>query len=64
MRILHFGGSVEPGVVLAVLEEGRRLEVRGEGGGVLEFELSPATARFVLAGGGQGPRLELVGGTE
>ena len=50
------------GVVVAVREEGRRLEVRGEGGEVLEFVLSPATARFVAAGGGQGPRLELLGG--
>jgi hypothetical protein len=49
------------GVVVAVREEGRRLEVRGVGGEVLEFVLSPATARFVAAGGGQGPRLELVG---
>ncbi len=48
------------GVVVAVREGGRRLEVRGEGGEVLEFVLSPATARFVAAGGAQGPRLELV----
>jgi hypothetical protein len=47
------------GVVVAVREEGRRLEVRAEGGEVVEFVLSPATARFVAAGGGQGPRLEL-----
>jgi hypothetical protein len=44
-----------------VLEEGRRLEVRGEAGEVLEFALSLATARFVAAGGCHGPRLELVG---
>jgi hypothetical protein len=61
-RIAHFGGGFEAGVVVAVREGGRRLEVRGEGGEVLEFVLSPATARFVAAGGGQGPRLELVGG--
>jgi hypothetical protein len=61
-RILHFGGMVETAVVIAVREEGRRLEVRGEGGEVSEFVLSPATARFVAAGGGQGARLELVGG--
>jgi hypothetical protein len=60
-RIAHFGGGFETGVVVAVREEGRRLEVRGEGGEVLEFVLSPATARFVAAGGGQGPRLELGG---
>ena len=47
--------------MVAVHDEGRRLEVRGEGGEVLEFVLSPATARFVSAGGGYGPRLELVG---
>jgi hypothetical protein len=60
-RIAHFGGSFELGVVVAVHDDGRRLEVRGEGGEVLEFVLSRATARFVWAGGGQGPRLELVG---
>jgi hypothetical protein len=60
-RIAHFGGGFERGVVLAVHEEGRRLEVRGEEGEVLEFVLSPATARFVFAGGGYGPRLELLG---
>ena len=32
--------------MLAVHEEGRRLEVRGEGGEVLEFVLSPATRAF------------------
>ncbi len=60
-RIAHFGGGFEQGVVVAVHEDGRRLEVRGEGGEVLEFVLSPATARFVAAGGRYGPRLELVG---
>lgn len=60
-RIVYFGGGFELGVVLAVREEGRRLEVRAEGGEVLEFVLSPATARFVAAGAGQGPRLELLG---
>ncbi|HSZ14834.1 MAG TPA: hypothetical protein VK790_12440 [Solirubrobacteraceae bacterium] len=60
-RIAHFGGGFERGVVVAVHDEGRRLEVRGEGGEVLEFVLSPATARFI-AGGAGGPRLELLGG--
>jgi hypothetical protein len=60
-RILYFGGVVEHATVIAVHDEGRRLEVRGEGGEVVEFSLSRATARFVAAGGGQGPRLELVG---
>jgi hypothetical protein len=60
-RIAHFGGGFERGVVLAVHEHGRRLQVRGEGGEVLEFVLSPATARFVHAQGSHGPRLELLG---
>jgi hypothetical protein len=60
-RIAHFGGGFERGTVLAVHEEGRRLEVRGEGGDVLEFVLSPATARFVSAASAYGPRLELLG---
>jgi len=60
-RIAHFGGGFEAGVVLTVREEGRRLQVRGEGGEVLEFVLSPATARFVSAESAHGPRLELFG---
>jgi hypothetical protein len=60
-RIVHFGGSFEQGTVLAVHEQGRRLEVRGEGGEVLEFVLSRATARFVSAASSHGPRLELLG---
>jgi hypothetical protein len=59
-RIAHFGGGFEPGTVIAVREQGRRLDVRAEGGEVLEFVLSPATARFVSAGSAQGPRLELL----
>jgi hypothetical protein len=62
-RIAHFGGGFEPGMVLAVHDDGRRLEVRGETGEVLEFVLNPATARFVSAGGAHGPRLELLGDT-
>ena len=46
--------------MLAVHEHGRRLEVAGEDGTVLEFVLNPATARFIHAGGAQGPRLELL----
>ena len=60
-RIVHFGGGFEAGVVLAVHEEGRRLQVRGEDGELLEFVLSPATARFVSASSAHGPRLELLG---
>jgi hypothetical protein len=59
-RIAHFGGGFELGTVLAVNEDGRRLQVRGEGGEVHEFVLSPATARFIHAAGAQGPRLELL----
>jgi hypothetical protein len=59
-RIAHFGGGFERGTVVAVLEQGRRLEVRGEAGEVLEFVLNPATARFVSAGSRHGPRLELL----
>jgi hypothetical protein len=58
-RIAHFGGSFEQGTVLAVHDEGRRLLVRCEGGEVLEFVLSPATARFISADSAHGPRLEL-----
>jgi hypothetical protein len=58
-RIVHFGGMSEQGVITAVLEHGRRLRVRGESGELLEFVLSPATARFVSASGTHGPRLEL-----
>jgi hypothetical protein len=59
-RIAHFGGGFEHGTVLAVHDEGRRLEVRDELGEVLEFVLNPATARFVSADGVHGPRLELL----
>jgi hypothetical protein len=60
-RIAHFGGGFEAGVVLAVGEDGRRLQVRSDGGEVLDFILSPATARFVSADTAHGPRLELLG---
>jgi hypothetical protein len=59
-RIAHFGGGFELATVLAVHDGGRRLQVRAEAGDVREFVLSPATARFVPAGGGHGPRLELL----
>jgi hypothetical protein len=61
-RIAHFGGGLEDGTVVAVHDDGRRLEVRDEAGDVLEFVLNPASARFVSAGSAQGARLELVGG--
>jgi hypothetical protein len=56
---MHFGGEVETGVVVAVYEQGRRLEVQAERGEVLDFVLSPATARFVSAASAYGPRLQL-----
>jgi hypothetical protein len=59
-RICHFGGGFEQAIVLAVREDGRRLEVRGESGEVREFALSAATARFLPVGDAQGPRLELL----
>jgi hypothetical protein len=59
-RICHFGGGFERAVVLAVSDQGRRLEVRGEAGEVTEFVLSAATARFLPVGDAQGPRLELL----
>ena len=59
-RVCHFGGGFEPGTILAVHEQGRRLEVRLDAGEVLEFVLNPATARFSASGAG-GPRLELLG---
>jgi hypothetical protein len=61
-RIAHFGGSFEDVVVVAVHDDGRRLEVRDEVGEVLEFVLNPATARFLASGSGFGARLELLGG--
>ncbi len=54
-RILHFGGDYEQAVVTAVHDDGRRLEVRGEGGESFAFELNAATARFIAAGSGQAP---------
>ncbi len=63
-RILHFGGDYEQAVVTAVHDEGRRLEVRAEGGEELAFELNAATARFTAAGSGQGARLELLAAGE
>jgi hypothetical protein len=60
VRIAHFGGGFEGGRVAAVLDQGRRLRVRAEGGETLEFVLSPASARFVSAASASGPRLELL----
>jgi hypothetical protein len=62
VRVAHFGGGFEHGTVVAVRDDGRRLEVLCEGGQTLAFVLSPATARFVASGPGRGPRLELLDG--
>jgi hypothetical protein len=59
-RVAHFGGGFEAAIVVGVHDEGRRLEVRCEAGEVVEFALSPASARFVLAGSSHGARLELL----
>ena len=59
-RVAHFGGGFEAATVVAVYDEGRRLQVRCEGGEVLEFALSRATARFLAAGSSHGARLELL----
>ncbi len=59
-RLVHFGGDSELATVLALADEGRRLQVRSEAGDVLEFVLNPATARFLVAGDAHGPRLELL----
>ncbi len=64
-RIRHFSGELEQATVVAVHDQGRRIEVRTQGtqgGETLEFVLSPATARFVSADSAQGPRLELLAG--
>jgi hypothetical protein len=61
--IKHFGGSVEDGTIVAVNDDGARLGVEGEDGELYEFELSPASARFVSTGDVHGPRLELLAAT-
>jgi hypothetical protein len=60
VRVKHFGGGAESGVVMAIDEDGRRLRVRGQDGEEHEFVLSPKNARFVSAGDPHGPRLELL----
>jgi len=62
-RIAHFGGGFEPATVLAVHDEGRRLQVRADAGGATrEFMLNAATATFREGGSAHGDRLELLGG--
>jgi len=59
-RIAHFGGSFERARIVAVRDDGRLLEVRGEHGEVHQFVLSQASARFVAAGRADGALLELL----
>jgi hypothetical protein len=59
-RVAYFGGSFEAATVVAVGDDGRRVEVRCDGGDTLEFALNRATARFVAAGASNGVRLELL----
>jgi hypothetical protein len=59
-RIGHFGGGWERGTVTEVREGGRLLAVRSDSGELLEFALSPATAKFVAGGSSHGVRLELL----
>lgn len=51
-------------IVSAVRDGGRCVLVSCEGGETLEFALSPATAKFVLAGSAHGADMELLGGVE
>jgi len=48
-------------MVVAVEDDGRRLQVRGEDGELHEFVLSRSSARFLSADSAHGPRLELIG---
>ncbi len=59
MRIAHFGGEFEQGTIVALLDEGRCLQVRGADGRLHEFVLSLANAQFVAAANSHGSRLEL-----
>jgi hypothetical protein len=59
-RVAHFGGGFEAAIVVAVYDQGRRLEVRCETGETLQFILSLSSARFVSAESSYGPRLVLL----
>ncbi|HEY7933128.1 MAG TPA: hypothetical protein VID48_04815 [Solirubrobacteraceae bacterium] len=60
VRVAHFGGQSEPGTILAIHENGRRLEIACESGELIEFVLNRASARFLARSGSTGPRLELL----
>jgi hypothetical protein len=49
--LTHFGGERENATVVAVLDGGRHVLVRSDGGEEHEFALSEATAKFVAIGG-------------
>jgi hypothetical protein len=59
-RVSHFGGDVEIGIVCAVRDGGREVEVSVESGERFEFLLHPATAKFVLSGAAHGVEMELL----
>lgn len=61
-QIAYFGGERVSARVLAVHEDGRRLEVRADSGEMLEFSLNAATAKFVQNGDPHGARLVLRAG--
>ena len=49
--LLVYAGSVEPGTIVAVLDDARRLTVRDSKGDVADFTLLPATARYTADDG-------------
>jgi hypothetical protein len=59
VRIVHFGGEFERGTIVALLDEGRHVQVRGADGRLHEFVLNLANAQFVAAADSHGSRLEL-----
>jgi hypothetical protein len=59
--VCFFGGVVHGATIAEVAGDGRTLVVVTVHGERLAFELSGATARFVLAGDAHGPRLEFGG---
>ncbi|MHB2000036.1 MAG: hypothetical protein ACYCSI_07615 [Solirubrobacteraceae bacterium] len=51
VRVTHFGGEAQHGVVIAVHDGGRRLQISLAGDASAEFVLRQATAKFVRVGG-------------
>jgi hypothetical protein len=60
VHVKHFGGGQEAGAIVAVYDEGRRVQVYGEDEQLYEFVLNPATARFASARDPHGPQLKLL----